>query len=75
MVPTPNILLSNQVCLMVLFSVPSYFLFTSMISKAILNQTNFLSDDTMLFSIVKDPGISANELNHDLDIIHTWAHQ
>ena len=27
------------------------------------------ADDTMLFSIVKDPAISANNLNHDLDII------
>ena len=35
----------------------------------------FFADDTMLFSIVKDPRISANELNHDLDIIHKWAHQ
>ena len=29
----------------------------------------------MLFSIVRDPEISANELNHDLEIIHKWAHQ
>ena len=29
----------------------------------------------MLFWIVKDPGISANELNHDFDVIHKWAHQ
>ena len=29
----------------------------------------------MLFSIVKNPMISANELNHDLDIIYQWAHQ
>ena len=29
----------------------------------------------MLFSIVKDPVISANDLNHDLDIIYQWAHQ
>ena len=28
------------------------------------------ADDTMFFSIVKDPGISANELNPDLGIIH-----
>ena len=48
-----------------------------MISKAILNQTYliFFADGTMLLSIVKDPGISAYELNHDLDIIHKWAHQ
>ena len=29
----------------------------------------------MLFSIVKHHEISANDLNHDLDIIHWWAHQ
>ena len=29
----------------------------------------------MLFSIVKDPKISANDLNHDLDVIHQWANQ
>ena len=29
----------------------------------------------MLFSIVKDPTISANNLNHDLDIIQQWAYQ
>ena len=29
----------------------------------------------MLFSIVKDPIVSANDLNHDLDIIYQWAHQ
>ena len=27
------------------------------------------------FSIVKDPVISANDLNHDLDKIYQWAHQ
>ena len=35
----------------------------------------FFADDTMLFSIVKDPVISANTLNNDLDIIYQWAHQ
>ena len=29
----------------------------------------------MLFSIVKNPEISANDLNHDLDVIRQWAHQ
>ena len=27
----------------------------------------------MLFSVVKDPEISANDLNHDLDTICRWA--
>ena len=29
----------------------------------------------MRFSIVKDPVVSANNLNHDLNIIQLWAHQ
>ena len=29
----------------------------------------------MLFSIVKNPEISAIDLNHDLEVIHQWAHQ
>ena len=29
----------------------------------------------MLFSVVKDPVVSANNLNHDLNIIQLWAHQ
>ena len=31
--------------------------------------------DTMLFSIVNDPVISANELNHDLKVVNQWAYQ
>ena len=35
----------------------------------------FFADDTMLFSIVNNPEISANELNRDFDAIRMWAHQ
>ena len=35
----------------------------------------FFADDTMIFSIVKNPEISANDFNHDLDVIYQWAHQ
>ena len=35
----------------------------------------FFADDTMPFSIVKDPAVSAIELNHDLNIIRQWAYQ
>ena len=34
-----------------------------------------LKDDTMLFSVVKDPVISADNLNHDLGTIQQWAYQ
>ena len=41
----------------------------------IKSKVKFFADDTMLFSTVKDPLISANDLNHDLDLICQWAHQ
>ena len=47
-----------------------------MILKSILNRILiFLRMAPCFFSIVKDPNISANDLNHDLDIINRWAHQ
>ena len=35
----------------------------------------FLADVTSLFIIVHDPLTSAEDLNHDLDLISKWAHQ
>ena len=35
----------------------------------------FFADDTMLFSVVNNPAISANELNHDLKVISRWSYQ
>ena len=35
----------------------------------------FFADDTLLFSTVIDSAISADDLNHDLDIIRQWAYQ
>ena len=43
--------------------------------KNIKSNIKFFADDTILFSIVKDPLISANDLNHDLEVINQWAHQ
>ena len=40
------------------------------LEKNIKSNVKFFADDTMLFSIVKDPVISANDLNHDFNIIH-----
>ena len=40
----------------------------------IISNIKFFADNTMLFSIVKDPVISANDINHDLDMIYQWAH-
>ena len=65
----------NLEYLKVLFSVLYYFLFISMILRNIKSNIKFCADDTMLFSVVKDPVKSADDLNHDLDIIYQWAHQ
>ena len=43
--------------------------------RNIRSNIKFFADDTMLFSIVKNPVTSANDLNHDLDMIYQWAHQ
>ena len=41
----------------------------------IKSKIKFFADDTMLFSIVKNPLNTAVELNHDLDLISKWAFQ
>ena len=45
------------------------------LKKNIKSNIIFFADDTMLFSIVKQPVISANNLNHDLKVIHEWLTQ
>ena len=66
----------NQWCLKALFLVLSYFLFTSIIwKKNIKSNIKLFADNTMLFSIVKNPEMSANDLKNDLDVICQWAHQ
>ena len=76
MVPQPITVILNLESPKVLFLVPYYFLFTSMtLNRIIKSNIKFFADDTMLFSVVRDPIISADELNHDLDVIYQWAHQ
>ena len=52
-----------------------FVIYINDLERNIKSNINFFADDTMLFSIVKDPVISGDDLNHDLDIIHHWAHQ
>ena len=40
----------------------------------ISSNVKFFADDTMLYSIVNDPTISAEELNGDLKVIKDWAY-
>ena len=52
-----------------------FLIYINDLEKNIKSNIKFFADDTMLFSIVNDPAISANNLNHDLDIIQRWAYQ
>ena len=45
------------------------------LERNVKSNVKFFPDDTMFFSTVKHPEISKNDLNHDLDVIHQWAHQ
>ena len=48
------------------------FLFIIYINDLEINKKSnmkFFADDTMLFSIVNDPALSANNLNHDLRLL------
>ena len=50
-------------------------IFINDLERNIKSNIKFFADDTMLFSIVNDPAISANDLNQDLHIIQQWAYQ
>ena len=49
-----------------------FLIYINDLEKNIRSNVKFFADDTMLFSIVKDPVVSANILNNDLDIIYQW---
>ena len=52
-----------------------FLVFINDLECGIKLQIKFFADDTSLYSVVKDPIISALELQHDLDIISEWANQ
>jgi len=52
-----------------------FLIYINDMEKNIKSNIKFFADDTMLFSIVKNPNISAMDLNHDLEVISNWAHQ
>ena len=52
-----------------------FLIYINDLETNIISNVKFFADDTMLFSIVKYPVISANILNHDLEMIYQWAHQ
>ena len=52
-----------------------FLVYINDLEENIKSQIRFFADDTMLFSIVKNPVTSAIELNEDLETIRRWAHQ
>ena len=52
-----------------------FLIYINDLEKNIKSNVKFFADDTMLFSVVNIPAISANELNHDLKVISQWAYQ
>ena len=52
-----------------------FLIYINDLERNIKSNIKFFADDTMFFSMIKDPIISANNLNHDLGIIQQWAYQ
>ena len=52
-----------------------FLVYVNDLERNIKSNDKFFADDTMHFSIVKNPEIYANDLNHYLDVIHQWVHQ
>ena len=52
-----------------------FLIYINDLENNIISNVKFFADDTMIFSIVNDPVISASELNNDLKLINKWAHQ
>lgn len=52
-----------------------FLIYINDLEKDIKSNVKFFADDTMLFSVVKDPVASANDLNSDLEVINQWAYQ
>ena len=51
-----------------------FLIYITDLDRNIKSNIKFFADDTLLFSIVKYPTISASDLNHDLNIIFQWVH-
>ena len=52
-----------------------FLVFINDLEKDIKSKVKFFADDTMLFDIVKDPYLTARDLNLDLVNIQNWAYQ
>ena len=52
-----------------------FLIYINDLENGIKSEIKFFADDTSLFSVVRDANISADDLNHDLNLISQWAFQ
>ena len=52
-----------------------FLIFINDLVRNIKSNIKFFADDALLFSVVNDTALSANDLNHNLNIIQQWAYQ
>ena len=52
-----------------------FLIYIDDLAEGLKSSVKLFADDTSIFSIVKDPTKSSNELNSDLKIIINWAFQ
>ncbi len=52
-----------------------FLVYINDLEDGLRSHVKFYADDTMLYSIVRDPVLSAADLNHDLELIQKWAYQ
>ena len=52
-----------------------FLIYINDLEIGIKSKVNFFADDTMIYSVVHNPTLTASVLTHDLEIISQWAHQ
>ena len=52
-----------------------FLVYINDLEKILNPMLSFLQTISNIISLVKDPVTSANDLNHDLDMVYQWAHQ
>ena len=52
-----------------------FLIFINDLESNLISQVKFFADDTSIFSVVRDPNLTAIQLNEDLKTIATWAYQ
>ena len=50
-----------------------FLVYINDLEKGIKSNVKFFADDTMLFSVVKDPSVTASDKNHDVNKINNCA--